>query len=50
MYGQPAYRVSVPSASAPMVAACGADAAQMPSALLRSAPSPGRFDDAVQRD
>ena len=43
MYGQPAYRVSVPPASTPMVAAAAPVPPQMPSALLRSAPSPDMF-------
>jgi hypothetical protein len=43
MYCQPAYRVSTPPASRPMVAPVAAMPPQMPSALLRSAPSLNMF-------
>jgi hypothetical protein len=43
MYCQPAYRVSSPPASTPMVAPAAPMPPQMPSALLRSAPSANMF-------
>src|ERR1700722_333832 len=43
MYGQPAYRVRAPPASTPTVAPLAPMAPQIPSALLRSAPSGNMF-------
>ncbi len=43
MYCQPAYRVSSPPVTSPTVAPLAASAPQIPSALLRSAPSSNMF-------
>ena len=43
MYCQPAYRVSSPPAISPTVAPVAPSPPQIPSALLRSAPSPNMF-------